>query len=123
MGHSYGSTLVGEAAKGDGRAPIADDIIAVGSPGLQVSRANELGIEADHVWGMGSPFVKDQVPTMGKLMGLGEDSTVPTDPDFGGNVMHSDSPGHSGYWEGNSVSLQNQAAVISGRYDEVDLDH
>lgn len=123
MGHSYGSTLVGETAKGrDDGAPIADDVIAVGSPGMQVARGNELGVEADHVWGMASPAAEDQVPTVGKIVGLGEDRVVPTDPDFGGNIMHSDSPDHSGYWDGNSTSLQNQAAVISGRYDEVDLD-
>ena len=123
IGHSYGSTVVGEAAKQAGSgAPIADDIVTAGSPGMQVSRANELGVEADRVWAMAAPFSRDQVPEAGKLVGLGDDRIVPTDPEFGGNIMSTDSPDHGGYWNEDSTSLRNQAGVITGNYDEVDLD-
>ncbi|MBA0053553.1 hypothetical protein E0L36_22535 [Streptomyces sp. AJS327] len=123
IGHSYGSTVIGEAAKGRGDGdPLADDIVAVGSPGMQVSRARELGIDSDRVWGMASSFGQDPVPSMGRLVGLGEDSVVPTDREFGGNIMRSDSESHSGYWDEGSISLMNQAAVIAGARGEVDLD-
>ncbi|MEU7121352.1 alpha/beta hydrolase [Streptomyces zaomyceticus] len=122
IGHSYGSTLIGEATKA-GRifdGPIADDIVVAGSPGMQVDRAADLGIKGDHVWAMVAE--EDNVPTGGSLVGLGDDWVVPTDPEFGGNVMKTDTIGHSGYWDDNSLSLNNQAKVIVGDYEGVILE-
>ncbi|MFH8792308.1 alpha/beta hydrolase [Streptomyces sp. NPDC017941] len=124
IGHSYGSTTIGEASKHGHLA--ADDIVVAGSPGMQTKHADNLDVEKGHVWAMAAPFGKDQVPFGGKLVGLGEDWTVPTDPDFGANVMRTDSPDHSGYWNSAdgrpSLSLKNQAAVVVGEYGEVKLD-
>ncbi|MFD8644042.1 alpha/beta hydrolase [Streptomyces zaomyceticus] len=122
IGHSYGSTLIGEATKA-GRifdGPIADDIVVAGSPGMQVDRAADLGIKGDHMWAMVAE--EDNVPTGGSLVGLGDDWVVPTDPEFGGNVMKTDTIGHSGYWDDNSLSLNNQAKVIVGDYEGVILE-
>ncbi|GAB3236679.1 hypothetical protein GCM10027447_35180 [Glycomyces halotolerans] len=47
-GHSYGSTTVGIAARDAGLA--ADNMIFVGSPGVGVDEAAELGIDPDRVW-------------------------------------------------------------------------
>lgn len=55
-------------------------------------------------------------------MGLGDNLTIPTDESFGGNVMKSDSDGHSGFWDEGSESLRNQAAVIAGKYHRVELE-
>jgi len=48
LGHSYGSTVVGYTARDRGLD--ADDAIFVGSPGVGVAHASELGLPAGHVW-------------------------------------------------------------------------
>ncbi|MFH9393208.1 alpha/beta hydrolase [Streptomyces sp. NPDC017556] len=50
IGHSYGSRLVGAATQAEGGIPAADDIILLGSPGVGVDRAEELGVGKDHVY-------------------------------------------------------------------------
>ncbi|MEU6925173.1 alpha/beta hydrolase [Streptomyces sp. NPDC046631] len=50
IGHSYGSRTVGAAAKHIGGIPGVDDIILVGSPGVGVDRAVDLGVGAGHVF-------------------------------------------------------------------------
>ncbi|MEV1295447.1 alpha/beta hydrolase [Pseudonocardia sp. NPDC049635] len=47
VGHSYGSLVLGRAA-GPGIA--ADDVVFVGSPGVGVGHASELGVPVDRVW-------------------------------------------------------------------------
>jgi hypothetical protein len=48
IGHSYGTTTVGYAMR-DGGLPV-DDVILVGSPGVGVEHATELGIDGAHVY-------------------------------------------------------------------------
>ncbi|MGW2177076.1 alpha/beta hydrolase [Streptomyces sp. NPDC001732] len=50
IGHSYGSRLVGAATQEAGGIPGADDIILVGSPGVGVDKAEDLGVGKEHVW-------------------------------------------------------------------------
>ncbi|MCA1216828.1 alpha/beta hydrolase [Streptomyces sp. 8L] len=50
IGHSYGSRTVGAAARHPGGIPGADDIVLVGSPGVGVDRAEDLGVGKDHVF-------------------------------------------------------------------------
>lgn len=50
IGHSYGSRTVGAATQGDGGMSGVDDFIFVGSPGVGVNRAEELGVDGDHVF-------------------------------------------------------------------------
>ena len=49
IGHSYGSRTVGAATQHGGIAGV-DDIILVGSPGVGVDRADELGVGRNHVF-------------------------------------------------------------------------
>ncbi|MEV7600730.1 alpha/beta hydrolase, partial [Kitasatospora sp. NPDC089797] len=49
QGHSYGSLVVGKATQQPGGLPV-DDIVLVGSPGVGVDKASQLGIGADHVY-------------------------------------------------------------------------
>ncbi|MEU8506918.1 alpha/beta hydrolase [Streptomyces brevispora] len=50
IGHSYGSRTVGAATQqGDG-IPGVDDIVFVGSPGVGVDRAEDLGVGKEHVF-------------------------------------------------------------------------
>ncbi|WP_351223322.1 alpha/beta hydrolase [Streptomyces sp. NPDC002133] len=50
IGHSYGSLTVGTAAKQSGGIPGADDIILLGSPGVGVDKAGELGVDRSRVF-------------------------------------------------------------------------
>ncbi|WP_330245298.1 alpha/beta hydrolase family protein [Streptomyces sp. NBC_00562] len=50
IGHSYGSRTVGAATQRDGGIPGVDDIVLVGSPGVGVDRAEDLGVGKDHVF-------------------------------------------------------------------------
>ncbi|MFF0427471.1 alpha/beta hydrolase [Streptomyces sp. NPDC004520] len=50
IGHSYGSLTVGTAAKQSGGIPGVDDVILLGSPGVDAQKAEELGVGRDHVF-------------------------------------------------------------------------
>jgi len=133
VAHSYGSTTLGAAAQADGRIA-ADDLVVAGSPGMLVGDAGGLDVGKNHVWAEATH--DDPVPLGGKVAGLGGHKwgvqtwhglpydagyiqTVPSDEAFGARRMAVDTSGHSGYWDKDSVSLQNQAAVVTGRYDQV----
>jgi hypothetical protein len=135
IGHSYGSTVLGEAAShGDGLA--VDDIVAVGSPGMRVDNASQFNVPTDHVWAGAAAddnFVARPENTAAKISFWGDDigelankyihGPGPHYPEFGGNVLSIDTHGHSGYWGANSTSLRNQAAIVVGSYDRVALDY
>ena len=106
-GHGYGCTVVGAAASGGGLG--ADDIIALGSPGMTVDTAAELNIDPDHVWvGQAEDDVIDWVDNLT----LGKD---PSERGFGGKNIAIDTSGHNGYWESGSQSLANQGRIIAGK--------
>ncbi|GHC46332.1 alpha/beta hydrolase [Streptomyces flavofungini] len=118
IGHSYGSTLIGAAAEtGDLNA---DDVVFAGSPGVKVSGADELDVPKGHVWN--EEAKGDVVPDLGRYGHGGDMFIIPSDPGFGANQMATDTEGHSGYWDEESVSLLNQARVVAGRDDEVKLE-
>ncbi|WP_084993503.1 alpha/beta hydrolase [Streptomyces sp. S8] len=50
IGHSYGSRTVGAATQREGGIPGVDDIVFVGSPGVGVDSADDLGVGRDHVF-------------------------------------------------------------------------
>ncbi|WP_327373997.1 alpha/beta hydrolase family protein [Streptomyces sp. NBC_01216] len=50
IGHSYGSLTVGVAAQRSGGIPGVDDVILLGSPGVDAQKATELGVGKDHVF-------------------------------------------------------------------------
>jgi hypothetical protein len=129
IGHSYGSIVVGEAAS-HGRHLAADHIVTAGSPGMDVYQASDLNVGARHVWAgsaaddpVSSPG--PNIPVVGYPvadgMAIGH-NTPPHNPGFGANVYHVDTHGHSGYWVPTSQSMQNQARIVVGLYDDVGLD-
>ncbi|GGV53936.1 hypothetical protein GCM10010293_67490 [Streptomyces griseoflavus] len=117
IAHSYGTTLVGAAAE-TGRLD-ADDVILAGSPGVKVSRADELDVPKGHVWNAEADG--DVVPDIGRWGHGGDGFIIPSDPGFGANQMTVDSEGHSGYWDKNRQILENQALIVVGKGDEVSL--
>jgi hypothetical protein len=122
IGHSYGSTAVGAAASG-GHHLDADNVIAVGSPGMLVERAGRLNLNpGSNVYAMRA--ANDMIGMGGVVTEwtLGAD---PTAPGFGATRLTAD-PGptgplglpsvgaHSSYWFGGNKALENLGAVIAG---------
>ncbi|MFE5586032.1 alpha/beta hydrolase [Kitasatospora sp. NPDC056531] len=71
QGHSYGSLVVGQATQHPGGLA-ADDIILVGSPGVGVDKASQLGVGADHVYvGTAKYDPVANAPSPAMLGGLG----------------------------------------------------
>ncbi|MGH3977561.1 MAG: alpha/beta hydrolase [Pseudonocardiaceae bacterium] len=100
LGHSYGSTVVGHAAS-DHDLPV-DDVIFVGSPGVGVDSAAELGLDQGQVWSshaandpiqygydvgdvLGPVGITDGEPGFDLVHGRN-----PSDPAFGGRRFTSD---------------------------------
>jgi hypothetical protein len=135
LGHSYGSLVVGEAAvRWPGK--LAQDLVFVGSPGVGVNKAFQLGVPADHIFA--GEAANDPVPRLPPdnlpewLFGNDDSShfgTNPATPQFGGRDFYV-APGHpitvtdligahSQYWDPNSVSLRNLARIVDGLYSKI----
>ncbi|MDX3595746.1 alpha/beta hydrolase [Streptomyces sp. ID03-2B] len=126
IGHSYGTTLIGSAAR-QGELNV-DDVVFAGSPGVQVGEAAQMDVPDGHVWN--EEAEGDPVPDLGRFGHGGSQwrfgggvAIIPSDELFGANQMTTGgSEGHSEYWERDSESLKNQAAVVTGRYGKVELE-
>ncbi|WP_024891338.1 alpha/beta hydrolase [Luteimonas huabeiensis] len=127
IGHSYGSTVVGTADAMAGRGLAADDIVAMGSPGMgyeaperqgwfdgpMVDNVGDMHIDAEHFWA--GAAANDPV-TYTEVHG-----NSPVDWSFGGQRIGTDgASGHSEYWDPGTEALRNQAYIVTGRYDQVD---
>lgn len=127
VGHSYGSTVLGNAARTDDGIPV-DDIIVAGSPGMQVSYAAELNISPERVWAAEADG--DSVPKWGQAFHGGAEYqgwgrweiNHPTDEGFGANRITTSTSGHSDYWEKGTEDLANQAKIITGHHEDVKLE-
>ncbi len=142
LGHSYGSLVVGAAARSAGLA--ADDVIFLGSPGVGVDSAAQLGMPPGRVWSSTSlsdviqyvpvapdGLIKDlalsaALPVAGPVAAFGrpEDELWhgrnPSDPAFGARVFATQADaGHLGYWEPGRPALDALAAITLGRGDVI----
>ncbi|MFG3406007.1 alpha/beta hydrolase [Streptomyces sp. NPDC048142] len=126
IGHSYGTTLIGSAAR-QGELN-ADDVVFAGSPGVQVGEASEMDVPKGHVWN--EEAEGDPVPDLGRFGHGGSQwrfgggvAIIPSDELFGAHQMSTGgSEGHSEYWDRDTDSLRNQAAVVTGRYGKVKIE-
>jgi hypothetical protein len=135
MGHSYGSTVVADAALRGG-LDVAD-IVTAGSPGLHTAHAADLHLDPRHVWvgaAADDPVSDFRVAVPGWVQGSPDARRIlataeaihgpaPQDPGFGANRYHVDTHGHSNYWDNDTRSLLNQARIVTGQYHRVTLDH
>lgn len=126
VGHSYGSTVVGETATNGGSH--ADDLVFLGSPGVGVDNANGLDVPHDHVWAAKSASdVIDYTPSPNPLdwpSTISGDADYtrfgldPTDPKFGGNLMPTDPSGdHGSYWD-KAPSRESMAQIMTRPHGE-----
>ncbi|WP_433127291.1 alpha/beta hydrolase [Micromonospora sp. CA-240977] len=135
LGHSYGSVVVGTAAREHGLA--ADALVFVGSPGVGASHAAELGVPPGEVWASSAPDdvirAARPVDELGRraLLGVAPLAAVlgwpdrtghelwfghdPSEPGFGGRVFTSGRGGHTGYWDPGNPALDGMARVVLGR--------
>ncbi len=113
IGHSYGSTVVGDAAK-DGMD--ADRLVVLGSPGMSAESTDDLHLPA------GTEVFAAAIPgdPVAHLQWFGDN---PTAPGFGAQTFDT-GPGrpitanpfdnHSGYFEEGSLSLANIGRIVAG---------
>ena len=122
IGHSYGSTEVGAAALG-GHHLDANNVVAVGSPGVLAGHASDLNLDPGaHVF---ATRAENDVIGVVTGMTLGPD---PMSSRFGG-IPFEASPGpgwplglptvaaHSSYWDPGNPALNNMGRIIAGRVD------
>jgi pimeloyl-ACP methyl ester carboxylesterase len=110
IGHSYGSVVLTYAAP---RLPGAvTDLVAIGSPGMDVGSAADLDTPA-RVWAGSAP--EDwtrRIPPV-RVFGAGH-GRHPTDPGFGALPLDvHDADGHDGYYVPGTVSLASLAGVLN----------
>lgn len=119
--HSYGSVVCGMAAPGlrpgPNGAPL--DLVVLGSPGMDVDDAADLG-DGVRLWATErnpSDWIGD-VPYL-EIGGVGHGAD-PTASGFGSHVIASTgASGHNGYFAPGTTSLTNFAAIALGRYRTV----
>lgn len=112
IGHSYGSVVLGLAAAG--LPTQVTDLVAIGSPGMGVDSAAELGTTAQ-VWaGQAAGDWIRRVPGV-RVLGLGH-GRHPADPAFGARALPVDGvDGHDGYLEPGTPTLTALAAIVLDR--------
>jgi pimeloyl-ACP methyl ester carboxylesterase len=133
IGHSYGSTTSGIAASEYDLD--ADDLVLNGSPGVPVDDAGDLTTGRGHTW-VGSNS-QDGVSWLGKQGSFGADAlgNDPAEDDFAAKRVQAENidrsygwdvpvdsfvKQHTRYYDTNTESLYNVAAIATGQYDEVE---
>jgi pimeloyl-ACP methyl ester carboxylesterase len=110
IGHSYGSLVTGMAESGQGLD--VDETVLIGSPGVGVEHASDLG--DGNVWVGLAKW--DLVGYSGYF------GPNPHDRGFGATRFHTgDISGHSSYFNEGSESLRNIGLITAGYLDEVNV--
>jgi pimeloyl-ACP methyl ester carboxylesterase len=109
VGHSYGSVVLGHAARR--LPPQVTDLVSIGSPGMDVGSAAELGTAA-RVWAGSAPDDWTlRLPDL-RVLGLGHGRN-PTRGSFGALPLDaSTTVGHDGYFVTGSSSLRALAGIV-----------
>jgi hypothetical protein len=120
IGHSYGTLVAAIAAR---QAPAPDDLVLVGSPGVEAKSAADLTVPAGHVWAARSatdPIEAVFLPgRLASWLGLPAPLVFGPDPTsaaFGATHFSvGGAYGHSGYYTSGSQSLANLGRIVAGR--------
>jgi pimeloyl-ACP methyl ester carboxylesterase len=107
IGHSYGSMVVGLAAR---RLPQVRDVIALGSPGMGVGHAVDLG--GARVWSALAPHDWIRRIPQARILGLGLGKR-PSSPGFGAYALPTDGvAGHDYYLVPGSATLRAVSDIV-----------
>jgi alpha/beta hydrolase family protein len=110
VGHSYGTVVVGAAARGGGLD--TDNLVLVASPGVNTGHASNLGLPPDRVFATTAPG--DAIRHTPEII----HGTNPLDPGFGARIFTSENGSegnaHSNYWDDGNEARDNMAAIITG---------
>lgn len=126
IGHSYGTTVVGEAA-GHGRVLDADNVVFVASPGTSVNHASDLNLQgspgsSSNVYATvaaADPIRKTPVIGPAPIKSSYGAHDFSSDPDRGSWVVGGMKlSAHGNYWSVNNKALRNLGLVIAGRGGE-----
>ena len=111
--HSYGSVVCAKAMPG---LPVSD-VAVFGSPGMEVSRASDLGSTARLWAGRATADRVRFVPSVKSgPLGFGGD---PLGPSFRARAFAAGTGGHSDYFQPGGVALRNLALIALGRTSDV----
>ncbi|MBB5155852.1 alpha/beta hydrolase [Saccharopolyspora phatthalungensis] len=128
IGHSYGSTTVGYASRDNGLH--SDDLVFIGSPGVGVETAGELGVPPEHVWSGTSrlDLIDYLTPSPNPIDYLVEEpfddhqwfGRNPSNEHFGARRLPVDNwAGHGGYWD-HPESVDAMAKVVANKTQPTD---
>jgi pimeloyl-ACP methyl ester carboxylesterase len=126
VGHSYGTTVVGQTARDLGLP--ANNLVMVASPGVGVQHASDLHLDGmpqnqvgQHIYS--TKAATDPIPAASNFDNPALDSVDLLGPDpttgwFGGQRFESNSTNpltsHSDYWNAGSSSLREMGRIIAG---------
>ena len=119
IGHSYGTTVVGEATQAPGGLR-ADDVVLAASPGIDVDNAAAMHVPggAAHVWATRD----DNDPI---VWAEGFHDTDPVTPAFGAHVFNGGVgpsglvAAHDYYFDPSSPAMANFGQIATGHYNQV----
>ncbi|MBS2538812.1 hypothetical protein KGQ20_39305 [Catenulispora sp. NF23] len=119
IGHSYGTTVVGEATQAPGGLH-ADDVVLAASPGINVDNAAAMNVPGgtSHVWATRD----DNDPI---VWAEGFHDTDPVTPAFGAHVFNGGVgpsglvAAHDYYFDPSSPAMANFGEIATGHYNQV----
>jgi len=119
IGHSYGTTVVGEATQAPGGLR-ADDVVLAASPGINVDNAAAMHVPTgtSHVWATRD----DNDPI---VWAEGFHNTDPVTPAFGAHVFNGGVgpsglvAAHDYYFDPSSPAMANFGEIATGHYNQV----
>ncbi|WP_166355418.1 alpha/beta hydrolase [Phytoactinopolyspora limicola] len=117
LGHSYGTTVIGHAAK-EGDIHV-DNLVFIASPGVGVNHVSDLGVDAGHVFATtahGDPILFTPDRILGTQPSSNRFGLHTIDGTIGPTYFRSNPGGHSSYWDNGNKARNNFAYIITGQY-------
>jgi len=128
LGHSYGSTTVGNAAENANLK--IDDLVLVASPGsgqglggdagdfadVGADKGDRSGLTKDHVWA-----ARGNADIIAPISGVPQLGPDPMEDGYGARTFESGTASHTSYWDDDHFR-RNLSRIVTGRHDDVQED-